>query len=163
MGGGSTPSACMCARVLCAGAVLLSSCWPILPYRSKLLQIPSVLVACSTSLRSKPRITCGHKSCIGAALCSLCKRARTGVTDSKKRSRMSSDQPPSLRLELAAATAQWAVQHGAALHEHLRLEERDDRGVCLVAVDAIDANTTIIRIPRTLCVTSHDARKDEDV
>ena len=76
---------------------------------------------------------------------------------------MSSDQPPSLRLELAAATAQWALQHGAKLHEHLRLEEREGRGICLVAVDAIDANTTIIRIPRTLCVTSHDARKDEDV
>ena len=70
---------------------------------------------------------------------------------------------PSLRLELAAATAQWAVRQGAVLHEHLRLEERDDRGVCLVAVDAIDANTTIIRIPRTLCVTSNDARTDEDV
>jgi hypothetical protein len=70
---------------------------------------------------------------------------------------------PSLRLELAAATAQWAVQHGAALHEHLRLEERDGRGICLVATDAIDANTTIIRIPRTLCVTSDAARQDEDV
>ena len=76
---------------------------------------------------------------------------------------MSSDQPPSLRLELAAATAQWAVQHGAALHEHLRLEEREGRGICLVARDAIDADTTIIRIPRTLCVTSNDARTDEDV
>ena len=76
---------------------------------------------------------------------------------------MSSDQPPSLRLELAAATAQWAVQHGAALHEHLRLEEREGQGICLVAVDAIDANASIIRIPRTLCVTSNDARTDEDV
>ncbi|CAH0378744.1 unnamed protein product [Pelagomonas calceolata] len=76
---------------------------------------------------------------------------------------MSSDQPPSLRLELAAATAQWAVRQGAALHEHLRLEERDGRGICLVAADAIDANATIIRIPRTLCVTSDAARKDEDV
>ena len=76
---------------------------------------------------------------------------------------MSSDQPPSLRLELAAATAQWAAQHGAALHEHLRLEERDGRGICLVAVDAIDANATIIRVPRSLCVTSNDARTDEDV
>ena len=75
---------------------------------------------------------------------------------------MSSDQP-SLRLELAAATAQWAAQHGAKLHEHLRLEERDGRGICLVATDAIDANTTIIRIPRTLCVTSNDARTDADV
>ena len=55
------------------------------------------------------------------------------------------DDQPSLRLELAAATAQWAVQHGAKLHEHLRLEEREGRGICLVAVDAIDANTTIIR------------------
>ena len=70
---------------------------------------------------------------------------------------------PSLRLELAAATAQWAVRQGAVLHEHLRLEERDGRGICLVAADAIDANTTIIRIPRTLCVTSNDARTDEDV
>ena len=77
--------------------------------------------------------------------------------------RMSSDQPPSLRLELAAATATWAVQNGAALHKHLRLEERDGRGICLVAADAIDANATIIRIPRTLCVTSHDARNDADV
>ena len=75
---------------------------------------------------------------------------------------MSSDQP-SLRLELAAATAQWAVRQGAALHEHLRLEEREGRGICLVAVDAIDANATIIRIPRTLCVTSDAARLDPDV
>ena len=33
----------------------------------------------------------------------------------------------------------------------------------MVAADAIDANATIIRIPRTLCVTSHDARTDADV
>lgn len=72
-------------------------------------------------------------------------------------------EQPSLRLDLAAATAQWALSHGAVMHEHVRLEEREGRGVCLVAVDAIAAGATLIRVPRSLCVTSDDARRDPDV
>ena len=145
-------------------AAFLAPVSPVLPHGANYCNIPSRLVEYYKNRSAKSRITCGQKSCIGAAFVQCAKECCTGATGANiNGARMSSDQPPSLRLELAAATAQWAAQHGAALHEHLRLEERDGRGICLVAVDAIDANASIIRIPRTLCVTSHDARNDEDV